>query len=86
MQVSQTIIIIKNLTIIDSSFSNNFWVETIKTINYLYNRLFVWNKTLVKIILENIWISKRQNFSYIQIYGCLIFANILEKKRFKSDY
>lgn len=28
----------KNLLLIDSGFSNNFWIKTMKTLNYLQNR------------------------------------------------
>lgn len=44
------IVIMKDLILIDSGLSDNFWVETMETANYLWNKLPTKNKSHNKII------------------------------------
>ena len=76
----------KDVMLIDSRLPNDFWAKAIETANYLRNRLPTRSRSHGKLISEETWIDKRQNFSHIRIFESLILANIPDKKRSKSDY
>lgn len=80
-----TIVIIKDLMLIDNGLPNKFWAKVIETANYLKNRLLTKTKSYKKVISEELWISQKQNFQYICIFGSLALCNILKEKRSKSD-
>lgn len=56
-----TIVRIKDLILIDSSFLNRFGAETMKTANYFRNRLPTKTKSHNKIIPKEAWTEERQN-------------------------
>lgn len=44
----------KDLMLIDSSFSNNFWAKPMETVNYLYNKLPTTSKNHENIISKEL--------------------------------
>lgn len=82
----RTIVTMKNSILINSGLLNRFWAKTIETTNYLQNRLSTRSKNHGKMISQEAWIGRWQDLYYICIFGSLIFYNILEEKKVKSDY
>lgn len=46
---------IKDMILINSGFSNDFWAKVMKTINYFCNKLLIKNKNHDKIIPKKAW-------------------------------
>lgn len=84
-QGQKTIIIIKDVILIDSSLPNAFWAEVIEMANYISNGLPIKSRNYRKLIFKKALPNKRQNLNYIQIFVNLMLINILEEKRLKSD-
>lgn len=57
----QTIVTVKDSMLIDSGFSNGFWVEAMETANYLQNKLPTRSQNHGKMIPEEAWTGKQQN-------------------------
>lgn len=55
------LVTIKDLMLINSGLSNNFWAEAMEIANYLQNRLSTKSKNYKEMIPEKSWIGKRQN-------------------------
>lgn len=76
----------KDLMLIDSGLSNDFWAEVMETANYLCNRLPTKSKNHSKVISEEAWIGQYQNLWHVHIFSSLVLSNIPKEKRSKSDY
>lgn len=72
--------------LINSGLSNNFSAKIMEIANYFYNRFFIKSKSYSKFIFKKLQTNTSQNFSYIQIFGNFMLANILDKKKSKFDY
>ena len=80
------IVTMKDSMLIDSGLLDGFWAEAMETANYLQNRFPTKSRNHGEIILEEAWTDKQQNLQHVRIFGSLAMSNILDEKRFKSDY
>lgn len=51
----RTMVIVKDLILIDSSLPNNFWAEAIEIANYFYNRLLIKSMNYEEVISKKSW-------------------------------
>lgn len=57
----RTLVIMKDLMMINSGLPNNFWMKVIETANYFQNRLPTKSRNHRKVIPEEFWTRKWQN-------------------------
>ncbi len=72
----KTIINMKNLMFIDSSFFNDLLIKTIKAAGYLHTKLFTKPENNSVMIPEKLKTDKSQDFRQIWIFASLILAHI----------
>ena len=60
--------------ILHVGFPLQFWVDVVDTIVYLINK--VPSSTLDGGILEEAWIGKNVNYSFLRTFGCEAFVHI----------
>ena len=62
----------------------HFWVEVVKTTCYLINRSPT--TALDGGIPEEVWTSRKENYSHLKVFGCEAFVHIPKENRTKLDY
>lgn len=80
----QTIVMIKDFLLINSSLPLEFWAAAINTTCYLQNRLPT-KYQRGKLIPKKCWTEKKQDISHIKVFTSTVSIVILKEKRQKSN-
>ena len=70
---------IKNSLLVDSGLLLEFWSEVIDITNHLQIRLFT-KRQRGELFLEEQWTGKKQDESYVKVFGSVISVLIPPKK------
>ena len=74
----------KDLLLLDSKLSLDFWAEAMGIANYSQNKLSTKSQQ-GKLIPEEAWTLEKQDVSHLKVFGSLVRIEIPKKKCQKSD-